>query len=425
MPAVRYAIACPHEEATHAGEDAFRSGGTAVDAALAAAAVLTVAYPHMCAIGGDAMALVARPDGTVTAVVGAGAAPAAADPGALGDAMPWQGPHTITVPGMVDAWGTMAGLGTRLPWMDLLAPAIALAREGTAIAPGLARAFADQPDMRARFADDLRQPALAATLEAIAANGPRELYEGKTAAALAAGLREAGSPMTAADLERHATEVTEPIALAVGDVEVLTTPRPTQGYVLHEILAALDAGEEPADAFRRTAAERDRTLADGRSGDTVAIVAADEDGYAVSLIQSVYGSFGAGILEPRTGILLHNRGAGFSLDPASPNRLQGSKRPAHTLMPVLVRRSGRVEIAQGTMGGRAQPQINAQVLLRLLAGATAAEAVAAPRIVVEGPAVATEGDAVGHAQAVRRLPDGDFDAGSDPRADGAAVTGTA
>jgi gamma-glutamyltranspeptidase/glutathione hydrolase len=423
MPAVRYAIATPHEEASRAGEDAFRSGGTAIDAALAAAAVMTVVYPHMCAIGGDAMALVALPDGSVTALVGAGAAPAAADPDAIGgDTMPWQGPHTVTVPGMVDAWGTMAGLGTRLPWHDLLAPAIAFAREGAEIVPGLERAFAQQPAMR--FADGLTQPALARTLTAIADRGPRELYEGEIAAALVEGLREAGSPMTEADLARHHTEVTEPIALTVDGVEVLTTPRPTQGYVLHEILAALEDGEEPADAFRRTAAERDRTLADGRSGDTVAIVTADEDGHAVSLIQSLYGAFGAGILEPRTGILLHNRGAGFSLAPGSPNRLAGGRRPAHTLMPVMARRDGALEIVLGAMGGRAQPQIDAQVLLRLLGGTSAAEAVAAQRIVVDGDQIATEGDAVGHAMAIRRL-SGGFDAGSDPRADGVAITGVA
>ena len=419
---MEYAIACPHREAALAGEDAFRSGGTAVDAALAAAAVLAVVYPHMCAIGGDAMALVARPDGTVTALIGAGAAPASADPDALGGQMPWQGPHTVTVPGMVDAWGRIAELGSTLPWEELLAPAVALAREGTEVVPGLARALDAQPAMREHFTADLRQPALAATLERIADNGPRELYEGITAQRLA---EHAGNPLTSADLSRHATEGTVPRVARVDGLDVLTTPPPTQGYVLHEILAALADGEEPADAFRRTAAERDRRLADVRSGDTVAIVAADADGHAVSLIQSVFGAFGSGIVEPRTGILLHNRGAGFSLDPASPNRLQPGRRPAHTLMPVIARRDGRTEIVQGSMGGRAQPQINAQVLLRQLAGDSAQDAVAAPRIVVEGDVTATDGDAVGHAQAIRVRPDGSFDAGSDPRADGIALTGFA
>ena len=420
---MEYAIACPHREAALAGEDAFRSGGTAVDAALAAAAVLTVVYPHMCAIGGDAMALVAQPGGPVTALVGAGAAPASADPAAIeADHMPWQGPLTITVPGMVDAWGRIAELGATLALEELLGPAIAFAREGAETAPGLARAFDAQPAMREHFRSDLRQPALAATLERIAANGPRELYEGVTAQRLA---EHAGNPLTARDLSRHATEITQPLEATVDGLDVLTTPPPTQGYVLHEILAALADGEEPADAFRRTAAERDRRLADTRSGDTVAIVAADGEGHAVSLIQSVFGAFGSGVVEPRTGILLHNRGAGFSLDPASPNRLAPGRRPAHTLMPVLGRRAGAVEIVQGSMGGRAQPQINAQVLLRLLAGDGAQDAVAAPRIVVEGDVTATEGDAVGHAQAIRRLPDGSFDAGSDPRADGVALTGFA
>jgi gamma-glutamyltranspeptidase/glutathione hydrolase len=277
--------------------------------------------------------------------------------------------------------------------------------------------------MREHFAAGLRQPALAATLERIADNGPRELYEGITAQRLA---EHAGNPLTSADLSRHASEITAPIAQHTDGLEVLTTPPPTQGYVLHEILAAVADGEEPADAFRRTAAERDRRLADGaRSGDTVAIVAADAEGHAVSLIQSVFGAFGSGIVEPRTGVLLHNRGAGFSLDPASPNRLAPGRRPAHTLMPVMARRDGRTEIVQGSMGGRAQPQINAQVLLRLLAGDRAQEAVAAPRIVVEGDVTVTDGDAVGHAQAIRVLPDGGFDAGSDPRADGIALTGFA
>lgn len=422
---MRYALACPHAEATLAGEDAFRAGGSALDAALAAAAVLTVVYPHMCAIGGDAMALVALPDGSVTAVVGAGAAPAAADPDALGGEMPWDGPHTVTVPGMVDAWGAVARLGAVLPWMDLLAPAIAVAREGTEIAPGLAGALEIRPDMRAHFGGDLRQPALARTLQAIADGGPRELYDGATAQALSQGLQGAGCPIAAADLAAHATELAAPVVATVEGREVLTSPRPTQGYVLHEILAALADGEEPLDAYRRTAAERDRRLADTRSGDTVAIVAADEEGHSVSLIQSVYGAFGSGIVEPRTGILMHNRGAGFSLDPASPNRLAPRRRPAHTLMPVLVRRDGETEIAQGCMGGRAQPQINAQVLLRLLAGDSAQAAVAAPRVTVDGDEVAHEGEDVGHAQVVRRTADGGFEAGTDPRADGLAVTGAA
>ena len=112
-------------------------------------------------------------------------------------------------------------------------------------------------------------------------------------------------------------------------------------------------------------------------------MAADDSGLAVSLTQSLFHAFGACVLEPETGILLHNRGAGFSLVPGHPNELAGGRRPAHTLMPLLVERDGAFAGALGTMGGHAHPQIQAQVLLRLLAGETPADAIAAPRWTVD------------------------------------------
>ena len=186
------------------------------------------------------------------------------------------------------------------------------------------------------------------------------------------------------------------------------------------------------------------------SGDTVAVVAADSEGYAVSLIQSIFSTFGAQVFDPVTGILLHNRGASFSLDESSPNMLVGGKRPAHTLMPVMLRSAGRVVGVNGTMGGLAQAQIHAHLLLAARDGASPAEAVRSPRwivgtledggtltVVAESdvpePAVAAIeaagfavekvaalSEAVGHAQAIR-IDGGTFLAGSDPRADGSAV----
>ena len=156
------------------------------------------------------------------------------------------------------------------------------------------------------------------------------------------------------------------------------------------------------------------------------------------------------MLEPSTGILLHNRGACFSADPESPNAPAPGKRPLHTLMPLMVEREGRVRWVAGTMGGHAQPQIHAQLLLRRRAGADAQAAVAAPRFIVGdvGPsgAVAVEAGLdsawqaftdsgappvaippgsglAGHSHAIAVADDGSFDAGSDPRADGAAATG--
>lgn len=157
------------------------------------------------------------------------------------------------------------------------------------------------------------------------------------------------------------------------------------------------------------------------------------------------------MLEPTTGILMHNRGSSFSLDAASPNVISPGKRPRHTLMPVLVTRAGAVRWVSSTMGGQGQPQIHAQILLRSFAGATAQEAVDAPRWLVgaQEPGdtdtnVYLEQDAgdevtqslaragldvttmpkhdetLGQASLIRVESNLEFDAASDPRSDGSA-----
>jgi gamma-glutamyltranspeptidase/glutathione hydrolase len=187
-------------------------------------------------------------------------------------------------------------------------------------------------------------------------------------------------------------------------------------------------------------------------GDTVGVAAVDGDGYAVSLIQSVYDAFGSGLIDPDTGILFHNRGTGFSLDAASPNVIAPRKRPAHTLMPAMTTYQGAPRHVLATMGGQGQPQILAQVLLRQVGGETAEAAVSAPRAIVgrqadgatvdsvtveaDMPAVAFESighaglvasrvgahtESLGHANVVVIDPDGSMTAASDPRSDGAAV----
>ncbi len=115
-------------------------------------------------------------------------------------------------------------------------------------------------------------------------------------------------------------------------------------------------------------------------GDTVAIVAADAHGNAVSLIQSLYHEFGAGIVAGDTGVLLQNRGAFFSLDPGHPNRLAPRKRTAHTLIPSMYLVDGRPRLVYGTMGGEGQPQTQAALLTRILhRGLGPQAAVEAPR----------------------------------------------
>ena len=516
----RCAIATPHRLATEAGVEALRDGGNAIDAALAAAAALTVVYPHMCSIGGDIMALVALPHGGITAINGSGAAALACEPETLREhspQMPLVGSASITVPGAVAAWESMSVLGGRLPLSSVIAPAITFAAEGVPIARSLDNAFRKFPkvvpaeSIDAIFADggvplaegrQLRQPALAESLQSIAADGASALYGGELGDRLIAGLRDLGSSLTLEDLERHATEISTPLAGQYGGVEVLTTRPNSQGFVLLEILAALaHLAEVPdplgphaallAELCRMASLDRDRYLADPRfaevpvgdllseshgaellnrartrlgtgrgvgtsfsvaKGDTVAVVTADSEGNAASVIQSIFHTFGSGILEPATGIIMHNRGASFDLDPNLPNALAPGKRPLHTLMPVMVRRGDRLIGVLGTMGGKAQPQIHLQLLLRTLRSESPESALVAPRWVVggldEGQAVdvvhversagesVLEGLArtglklniledkdedVGHGQMIVRDATGGLMAGTDPRADGSAA----
>jgi len=511
----RFAIATPHSAATQAGVEAFDAGGNAVDAALAAAVTLAVVYPHMCGVGGDLFALVQAVNGQTIALNASGAAPRDIDVRAIRathDAMPEYGPLTVTVPGAVSGWASLAELGAELPFERAFRPAIAHARDGIPVARSLAsslvwepeRLFAD-PGMRAVFTrdgsslaegDSLVQPALAATLEAIAVEGPSVLYGGDAGARLVSGLRAVGSPMALEDLASHRSELDSPIAVRYRDLHVSVVPPNSQGFALLEMLLAaerLEIDPDPlgaeaavlAEVFAAASADRDRHNADPRSarvpvgtlldeghiaalcdqvragpvdvgrlraGDTIALVAADGDGRAVSLIQSLSSGFGSGILEPSTGIICHNRGQSFSLDPESPNVLAGAKRPAHTLMPVLVHRDERLGAAMGSMGGGGQPQINFQVLVRSFdLGMDPEAAVSAPRWLMGGmdlhpgrsveleagvPAWVREAfersgfaltildeldDGVGHAQLIGVAEDGTLVAATDPRADGEAA----
>ncbi len=449
------AVAAPHPSALDAAAVAVAAGGNAFDAALAAAGALTVAYPHQCSVGGDLVAMV-RPAGSpVRAVLSIGAAAVDVDVAALATQgrMPTVGPQTVTVPGVVAGWAAVHGLGARLSLSELLAPAVALAADGVAISPGLRRALAARRDdilAGLIHGSALVQPALAATLTAIGADW-RSFYQ---APSLLSGVRDFGSPLSAADFAAHRAEVVEPLTAVADGLTWHAAPPPVQGATFLAVVGSAALIEDS----RQARAARDALLGDPRggpidvdgllhprsgaasasglkpTGDTVAITAVDDLGNAITLIQSVFHSFGSGLLDPATGVVLHNRGSSFSLDPAHPGRIAPGVRPPHTLCPTIAVSADDV-IALGCQGGRNQPWILAQVAAGVRTADDPAELVARPRWILDdagviaepgsasGPLVTlTEGphDDAGHVQ-VSRLRAGVLDAGSDPRADGLAV----
>jgi gamma-glutamyltranspeptidase len=441
------ALATPHASATEAGMRAYRDGGNAIDAAIVAAAVLTVVYPHNVALGGDLIALVRTPDGEVRCVNASGWAGAGVDAARLrtrhGRWLPARGADAVTVPGGIRGWEALRRFGARLTWERTLRAAEATARVGAAVAPSLATHIADaenadlfgtedfdrvfRPGGRSlRPGDNFTQAALASTFGVLRDAGGDAFYQGSLAERSVEYLRSHGSSLTVEDFAEFQPETVEPISVPFRGLTVLTSPPNTHGFLLLRALRAVDelGITDPLGdglgallrVFHRGNALRASYLADPRDvgvdvgalvndgldeiaelglqsgpavvphGDTVGVAAADDDGYAVSLIQSVYHAFGSGLIDPATGVLFHNRGTSFSLDEASPNVIAPRKRPAHTLMPVMTTHNGAPRHVLATMGGQGQPQILAQVLLRAVGGAGAESAVAAPRAIV-GPQV--------------------------------------
>ena len=445
----RGVIATPHRLASEAGAQILRDGGNAVDAAIAADAVLCVVYPHMTSVGGDLMAIV-WPAGAESpmGLIGAGRSGELATIEAIRarghETMPVRGVLSVTVPGTVEAWGRLLERYGTLGMAPLLEPAAGLARDGYIITEGLAeflKSCADvlgrepaakelYPPMEAGML--LRNPDLASMLSDIGRAGISGFYRGEIGAAIAEAIKRRDGLITARDLAAHRSEWVAPIAVAYRDLTVYELPPPTQGLAAIAMLARLNRlardqlqpGRDFVKAFKaiRDACYslRDRYITDPDfaiaplapvldplhaatgggedlhdGGDTIYLCAADEHGNLVSLIQSVSYDFGSGVVAEGTGMLLQNRGCYFRLDPAHVNRLEPKKRTMHTLIPAMAARAGRPWAIFGTMGGEGQPQLQTQVLMNLIDHELEpAEAVARPRVRVraDGETVSVEAD---------------------------------
>ena len=448
--APRHAVASADQLATSAGMEIFARGGNAVDAAIATNAAIAVTGPHMCGMGGDLFALVHVDDasgdgpGETFALNASGRAGSGADPETLRSEgfgeMPFKlDIRSATVPGCVDGWVALHERFGSLPLAEVLAPALRLAVDGFPASPllvgSLRRLAAPDRSNLAELASQatatgalVRRPGVALALAGIGLGGREAFYGG----VFGSGLIELGrGEFTTADLAISQAEWVEPLTAAAFGVDLHTVGPNSQGYLMiggARLAERLDLPADPDDerwahllAEAASAAGHDRPDvlhegADGRAlldaidgrldligleragdrtppahlGDTTYLctVGTGSDGrrIAVSLIQSNASGFGTNLVEPNTGINLHNRGIGFNLRPGHLAEYRPGRRPPHTLSPALATRDGRLVSVFGTMGGDAQPQILLQLATRMFHhGQSPATAVGAGRWMWHGP----------------------------------------
>jgi gamma-glutamyltranspeptidase/glutathione hydrolase len=375
------------------------SEGGAVDAALAAAFVETVALPPKCGLGGDLVALVVDAvAGTVEALVAIGPAPAGL-PAAKG--LPATGGLAVGVPGAPAGYAALADRALR-PLSDLVAPAADLARRGVRVGPVLARLARASADLLRRHQPDgcvylpggepvaegdvVRLPGLADLLDELPVRGAG-LFHGSRGRQVADVVAAHGGVLTVEDLRRARAEWSPAAWRSVGEVELAVTPAPTYGPLLADALVTLAdrprGGWAEVDAILGAERRRDVLATDGG---TSVVAAADADGTAVVIVHSnSYPEFGAGIVAPGLDLVLGNRpGRGFR-GPPVPGR-----RPPTTLHAWAVRDASRELAVGATPGGENQVAWNVQVLAHVLAagepgasgggvGGTVATALAAPR----------------------------------------------
>jgi gamma-glutamyltranspeptidase/glutathione hydrolase len=495
--------ATSHPLATVAAIDALKAGGTAADAAVAAVAVLCVVEPAMTGIGGDCFCLVAKADAGAAASaeklrakgvrhkIEATSPHAVTVPGAI---EAWEA--ILKTHGRFGLDRALAPAIRHAEEGFPLAPRVAsdwaifadkLAPHKSSAKYYLVSGGAPEVGHVMRF------PALAATLKAIAKGGAKVFYEGEIAADIAATVQAAGGDLAAEDLAHHKGDVVTPICTNYRGLDVVELPPNGQGLtalVLLNILENFDLAKlDPLgaeryhlalEAARLAFAVRDTHIADpafmrepvaglldkrfakrlsglldpqmrvplpkapAPTSDTIYMTVVDRDRMAVSIINSLYSAFGTGICTEKTGVMLHNRGTGFVVEPDHPNMIAPNKRPMHTIIPALAMRGGRCVMPFGVMGADYQPMGHAHVITNVIDyGMDVQQAIDAPRVFFVGENTEIEhgvsADAVaglkarGHNVMVRPAPHGGGQAiqidwergvligGSDPRKDGCAI----
>ncbi|MCF3935696.1 gamma-glutamyltransferase [Acuticoccus sp. M5D2P5] len=508
------AAATAHPMATLAAVDVLRSGGNAVDAAVAAMALLCVIEPQATGLGGDCFAIYSKgSSGKPIGLNASGRAPAAAtvdwyrEHGI--DEIQVETPHAVTIPGAVDGWCRLIEDHGTKSIGELLQPAIRAAEDGFIVAPRVAydwdkltSKLALDPNTSARFLPGGRapkvgerhvQPELAWTLKCVAKDGRNGFYRGPVAEDIVNRLRELGGLHTMDDFDASEPTYVEPISTTYRGHQVYEIPPNGQGItalIILNVLSGFDltdpslsladrvhllAEASKAAYLRRDALIGDPTMVDvpverllsaeeadrirasislDRAGtpapvdpfvhsDTTYLTVVDKDRNAISFINSLFSGFGSGIMGPKSGVMLQNRGTSFRIKEGHPNAIAPRKRPMHTIIPAMLGKGDTMMMPFGVMGGHFQPVGHTNVVTGMLdLGLDPQDALAAPRSFAydgELRLEATFSDAVaqdlqdrGH-KVVRQEPvgggqaiyidheRGTLIAGSEPRKDGCAI----
>ncbi len=422
------------------------------------------------------------------------------------DTIPPYSVHAVSVPGAVDGFCRLAAERGRLGLADVLGPVIPYFEHGVPVAPRVADDWAKAAhlsgDGRRHFLMDgaaptpgtlFALPGQAEVLRRIARDGRSGFYEGEVAEDIVASLQALGGVHRTADLEAQSCDWVTPITGRYRYAELIELPPNGSGataLLMARMLERFDLssldpfGAERAhleaeaaklayDARNRFIADPDRAtrlehmlseetaaqladlvdpdrampapppLAEAVHKDTIYITVVDRDGMMVSLIYSVFHSFGSGLASTKFGIGFQNRAAGFNLIPGHPNEAGGGKRPMHTIIPALLRRDGRIEMSFGVMGGAYQPNGHMRLISNLLDyDLDLQTAIDGPRcfgalgpmdvengyaadvrsaLEAKGHALQKPETAIGGAQAIRLTPGGVMVGASDPRKDGCAL----
>jgi len=398
-------VASQNATAAGAGAEVLAAGGTAVDAAVATAFALAAVEPWNSGLGGIGFMVVHQAVADRAEVVDfAPLSPNGLDPAAFPltggmrtELFTWaqvvgdrnmHGPLSFVVPSAVRGYALALERFGRMPWRELVAPAVALARAGLPVdwftTVKVASAAADLrrydesrrvwlpdglPPVSPPDADSVSLPLgrLAETLARLAEAGPDDFYQGEIARSIAADTRAAGGVLSAEDLGRYRARIVPALDIPYRDVVFQTAPGMTAGPTLARVLGRLAErrfdGRDPdasyfeavIDALRHAYVERLETMGDSEAGpptSTTHITAVDRDGGIAALTTTLLSSFGSRYVLPGTGILMNNGVMWFDPQPGRPNSIGAGKRALTNMCPVVVARDRQPWFGLGASGGR-------------------------------------------------------------------------